>query len=385
MNSSSGPTDHRQPPGWVERPSTLRVFGLLALLAAACADNHSPAPAAGARDASPAGPHLAATSSVTATGDLREYSLPTSDSGIMGPAIDHQGRVWFGEMNHNHLTVFDPRTQRFRQAAIPDGQLGIMGVAVGPDDTVWYAEAYANYVGHYFPATGRFETFPLPTISAPDPRDPSKHQALPSAPNEVAIDAHGAVWFTEMNADAIGRLDPHSGKIHHYPLAAGKSAPGLTPFGIALGPQGLVWFTEFTTERIGRLDPATGRVRYFTDPAVTVPLMKVAVDPGGAVWATSSASGFLVRLVPDTGATTPYRFASASAVDGLAITPTGQVWITIGAENIVARLDVAAGRFLSYAVPTVGGWPFGVVAAADNTVWFSEARRDKIGMLRPGR
>jgi len=41
-----------------------------------------------------------------ATGNFHEYPLPQSDSQMMRPAIDHHGRIWFGEMGRNNLAVF---------------------------------------------------------------------------------------------------------------------------------------------------------------------------------------------------------------------------------------------------------------------------------------
>src|SRR5438477_2938856 len=96
---------------------------------------------------------------LTATGTFREFPLPQSDSEVMRPAIDHQGRVWFGAMGQNALVVFDTRTRTFKYLTPPRGRHGIMGVQVAPDDTIWFAEQYANYIGHYFPGAGRYQIY----------------------------------------------------------------------------------------------------------------------------------------------------------------------------------------------------------------------------------
>ena len=41
---------------------------------------------------------LAAPTVITATGRFREYPLPQPNSQLMRPVVDHQGRIWFGEM-----------------------------------------------------------------------------------------------------------------------------------------------------------------------------------------------------------------------------------------------------------------------------------------------
>src|SRR5438876_5603452 len=236
----------------MKRLTYLPILLLFTLFIAACGDSFTPT------STSTVGPinsptvlsQTKTTPSIMGSGTFQEYSLPQSNSGLMRPAIDHAGRVWFGEMGRNLLAVFDPHTQKFQQITPPHGRSGIMGVVVASNDTIWFAEQYANYIGHYFPATGQFQTYPLPTLTIPDPADSGKTLTLPSAPNDLALDKHGNAWFTELNADALGRLDTHSGLIRQYPLSAKKSAQTLNPYGIAIDPQGYVWFTEASHQHV---------------------------------------------------------------------------------------------------------------------------------------
>jgi len=326
------------------------------------------------------------TPAIKAIGNFREYALPQMNSGMMRPAIDHEGQIWFGEMGHNYLAVFDPRTQAFRQMTPPSGRSGIMGLVVAPDDTIWFAEQYANYVGHYYPASGKYQTYSLPTLTIPDPNNAGKTISLPSAPNDLALDAHGNVWFTELNADALGKLDTHTGQVQQYSLSARKSVQTLDPYGIAVDSQGIVWFTEASNNHIGRLDPTTGSIRYFTMPglAAKITLMEIASDTHDTLWTTSFASGLLLSFDPYSGTFTPYYApSSAGGLYGLAVTPTGEVWVTVTEENTIARLDVPGHHFVYYQIPTKGSLPFGVVMGTNETLWFTEAGSDKVGMLRP--
>lgn len=327
----------------------------------------------------------ATASSLRATGAFREYPFPHSNSQIMRLAVDHEGRLWMGEMGRNALAVFDPRTQAFQEITPPHGRYGIMGIQVATDNTIWFAEQYANYIGHYFPATGQFQLYPLPTITIPDPSNPGKTLTLPSAPNDLALDSHGDVWFAEINIDRLGRLDPRTGRMQQYVLAGTQAAQQLVSYGVTVDPQGMVWFTEMGVERIGRLDPATGRIQYFPLPGVHVPLMEIASDAHGDIWVTSFNSGLLLQLHPRSGAVTSY-YASLSGGDpgglyGLAVASSGDVWMTILAENALVRLDAATHRFSYYPVPTEDSQPLALAMAPDQTFWFTES--DKIGLLRP--
>ncbi len=369
----------------IKRPLCLSLIPLVLFLTA-CAASTLP-PTSKATISTPTTNSTANTTPATqAIGSFREYPLPKAGSGLMRPAVDREGRLWFGEMGHNFLTVFDPRTQTFEQMVPPHGEAGVMGVVVATDDTIWFAEQYADYIGHYFPAKKQFQVYTLPTLKVPDPGTPDNTLTLPSAPNDLALDAHGNVWFTELNADALGMLNTTTGIVRQYPLSVKKSVQVLNPYGVAVDPEGMIWFTESTTDSIGRLDPSGGTIRFYTLPGPVHPLMEVASDTHGIIWATSFSAGLLVRLDPHTGIFTQYYApapGNAGGLYGLLVTPDDEVWITNPAANVIAQLDVASNRFMYYDIPTQSSLPLGLVMDTDHILWFTEAGSDKIGMLRP--
>jgi virginiamycin B lyase len=327
------------------------------------------------------------TPTVKAIGTFRAYALPQTQSGIMRPALDHEGRIWFGEMGHNSLAVFDPHARLIQQIVPPHGADGIMGIAVAPDDSIWFAEQYANYIGHYFPSTQQFKLYMLPTITTSDPSDQHKILTLPLAPTDIALDAHGNVWFTETNADSLGMLDVQTGLFKHYPLTPHKSVQNLDPYGITIDPTGNIWFTESALSLIGRLDPKTGTIRTFTTHNASALLMEVASDSHGNIWATSFSSGLLVKFAPSTATFTyyytPYTGSTPGGLYGLTITSQDEIWLTVTSENTIARLDPATDHFIYYPIPTPGSSPFGLVVDAHHTVWFTAAGNDEIGELQP--
>ncbi|HEY6284920.1 MAG TPA: hypothetical protein VIX20_04615 [Ktedonobacteraceae bacterium] len=368
----------------MKRFTYLPILLLFTLLIAACGDSFtSTTSTIGPIDSPTVQSQPKTTPSIMASGTFQEYALPLSKSGLMRPAIDHAGRIWFGEMGHNFLASFDPHSQKFQQITPPYGRSGIMGVIVASDDTIWFVEQYANYIGHYFPATGQFKTYPLPTLTVPDPGLAGKTLTLPSAPNDLALDNQGNVWFTELNANALGRLNIQSGQTQQYLLAATKTTQALNPYGITIDPQGNVWFTEASMSRIGRLDPKTDQISYFSMQGSSTPLMEITADARGIIWATSFSSGLLLSFNPKTVTFTPYYAPSSGGLYGITITPGGQVWVTITAANAIANLDITANRFIEYAIPSSGSLPLGVVMGANNTLWFTEAGSNKIGMLKP--
>jgi virginiamycin B lyase len=376
---------HRRPAPQVKQQRCWFLLGMIVLLCMISLVALMQASSIGSRQTPVRQRQFAPIPAPAAAGTFREYPFPRPDNEVMRPAIDHQGRLWFGAMGQNALVVFDPRTRTFQYLTPPHGHHGIMGVLVAPDDTIWFAEQAANYLGHYDPATRHYQLYPLPWLTVPDPGQPKQIQLLPSAPNELALDGHGDIWFTEFNADRLGRLDPRTGHIRHYALSAQASVQTLYPYGVTIDRQGMVWFSEAGTNQLGRLDPSTGAHRVFTTPDPHTLLMEVTSDAQGAIWVTSFTPGLLLRFRPGSGTFTSYLAPvdgrESSAFYGLLVTPLGDVWVTNLAQNVLARLDVAAQRFLSYHIPKPGSQPLGLAMDGSHALWFTGV--NAVGVLHP--
>ncbi|HXR66489.1 MAG TPA: hypothetical protein VN729_11220 [Ktedonobacteraceae bacterium] len=375
---------------FTHRSSTLRVkyalLLLLMLLLTACGDAYAVPSDRGPID-SPTTQNQVHTPSLATTGTFQEFALPQNHSGLMHPAIDAQGRTWFGEMSRNYLGSFDPQSRTFWQSTPPNGKSGIMGIVAAPDDTIWFAEQYADYIGHFLPQSGRYHIYPLPTITTPDPTHPNQTLSMPSAPNDLALDQHGTLWFTELNANALGSLNTATGAIRQYPLTSAKNAPALNPYGITVDSHGTIWFSEASSSRLGKLDPTSGKISYFSPVGITSPLMELASDTRGRIWATTFATSLLLQFDPANSHFTTYSAPGANSgsgsLYGLLIASNGDVWVAITAENSLARFDVQKQHFLSYIIPTPNSLPIGLVEDHHHAIWFTESGSDKIGMLQP--
>lgn len=365
------------------------VWTLLILTCAlvACGDAYTPPSDLGGPIASSTAQARVTTPVQLMQGKFQEFALPQVRSGLMRPAIDKNGYIWFGEMSRNYLGAFDPQSKQFWQQTPPGGKSGIMGIVVAPDDTIWFAEQYADYIGSFTPKTSKYHVYPLPTISVPDPSHPGQTQHLPSAPNDLALDQHGILWFTELNASAIGALNTATGAIRQYPLGREKNGGSFNPYGITVDPQGVVWFSEASTNRLGRLDPVSGQVRYFTSSSVDSPLMELASDTRGHIWATVFARGLLFQFDPASSTFTAYSSpgvtSDSGSLYGLLVAGNGDIWVAATAQNLVARLAVQEKRFYAYSIPTANSLPMGLVEDAHHAIWFTEAGSDKIGVLQP--
>ncbi|MBU6152184.1 MAG: hypothetical protein KGR25_12085, partial [Chloroflexi bacterium] len=107
------------------------------------------------------------------------------------------------------------------------------GIAAGPDGAMWFTQMQGNGIGR-IAVDGRVAQFPIPTPS--------------SNPFDIAAGPDGAMWFTEWAGNKIGRITM-DGTITEITVPT----PAAGPWGIATGPDGAMWFTEWTGNRIGRI------------------------------------------------------------------------------------------------------------------------------------
>jgi virginiamycin B lyase len=89
--------------------------------------------------------------SITQTGQITRYAIPTPGSGPMMAAEDAAGNVWFAEFAASKIGRL--RADRtFSEYPTPTPRSEPMGIAVDFNDgSVWFAETRPNKVGHLVP------------------------------------------------------------------------------------------------------------------------------------------------------------------------------------------------------------------------------------------
>jgi streptogramin lyase len=230
---------------------------------------------------------------------------------------------------------------------------------------------------------------------------------LPTAgaqPSGITCAYDGSIWFTETNANKLGRIGT-SGVLTEYaipsPNAFTPAAFLFTPpFGgatqITASPDGYVWFIEPNNGKIGRISQSGGPIAEFTVPVYAF-LPDAITTVAGTVWfGGSEASGGVVGQISSTGAITIKSYLSGT-VTSIAGGPDGNVWIMFSgtgtyspywlADETTAESDYPY-NFTEYPFPqgSYSYWPIipgapvtitSMTVGPDNNFWFTDAN-DKI-------
>lgn len=308
--------------------------------------------------------------------------------------------------------------------AVPTPDSRPAGIAAGPGG-LWFTEEHtnANKIGRFTPGAGFAEFGGLSAAPPPSGSDPPE-----TGPAEIVLGPDGNLWFTEIGAAKLGRMNTNGTLLAECSLSSGSK-----PDGIAVGPDNRIWFTLSSSShnRVARIDPfaadpcgtysqfpsssgtlnqpgdisagppGTDRL-WFTEAggnrisSITTSgsisqgttLPTPASEPSGitassaAVWATLSGASQVVRIDPNSGAVTNF-VSTGAGPSAIATGPDGALWFTETGANKIGRLTASTNPALTneFSVPTPNSQPGGITLGPDNALWFTEFAANKIGRI----
>jgi len=289
-----------------------------------------------------------------AGGLFRQQTTPVSQtsnerSGPHSLQVAPDGSVWMTLAAGNQLARFDPLDETFAVHAV---EAGIYPHTLRFDarGRFWYTMAASNHVGFFDPATGEQRHVRLPA------RTWTQALVLRILPFTMWLDR---------------RFDLRG--------AGGEGGNGFTmpvPYGIDIAPDGGVWFSQLNEDRIGRIDPDTLAVT-LTETPFPAP-RRLRFDSEGVLWVPSFSAGLLASFDPATGLFRTWELPIAP-IEGAAPYAlnvdrrTDQVWICGTNSDTLIRFDPARERFTVYPLPTRVTYTRDIDFDAQGRVWTSNS------------
>jgi streptogramin lyase len=235
------------------------------------------------------------------------------------------GSVWVTLCLGNKIARFDPQSEQW---TIMEQEEGLYPHTLRFDAAgrIWYTLAISNHIGMIDPATGTQRTKRLPARSW---GQAAAVRLLPMV-----------LW--------VGRyLDVSDA------ASSGEGVDLPVPYGIDVAPDGGIWFSQLNVERIGRIDPATWAIDLVDTPFPGP--RRLRFDSKGNLWIPGFSAGLIARYslaenefttwtLPTHGMETPY----ALNVDRR----TDTVWICGTNSDTLISFEPASERFTIYPLPT---------------------------------
>jgi virginiamycin B lyase len=249
---------------------------------------------------------------ISESGTVVEYPIPTSNSLPIGLAVGPDGGVWFVESQASKVAVFLRGT--FTEYPTLTAKSTPEAIVQGPDRNMWFTEETGNRIGR-ISTNGTLTEFIIPTAN--------------SKPVGITVGSDANLWFVESGASKIGRITT-AGVITEF-----ASGPGLY---ITTASDGNLWYTDSVDSRIGRMTTA-GVVTTYTLPAGSRP-WGITKGPDGNPWWVNQESNTIQSI--DVGSRKVNQaFAVPTSMSGLrqpAEGPDGNVWFTEGGSAKIGVL-----------------------------------------------
>lgn len=241
---------------------------------------------------------------------IRDWTVPWSQTRPRDPYPDAHGRVWFVGQAGNYVAYLDTASGTFRRYEIGEGTFP-HDLVVAPDGQVWCTGNRNGTIVRLDPGSGKLTTYRMPDSTVRDP-------------HTMIFDHAGNAWFTAQGAGVVGRLVPGTGEIRLWRL--GRSS---RPYGIVVDASGRPWFDEFGTNRIGTIDPKTLALREYTLPNDRARPRRIALAGDGGIWYGDYTRGYLGRLDAATGKVEEWALPSGAASMPYAMTSDGRdrIWL----------------------------------------------------------
>lgn len=212
-----------------------------------------------------------------------------------------------------------------------------------------------------------------------------------SQPYDLVVQ-DGAVWFTMLAANKIGKLDIASGNVTPYNIPTADSHPTGITFG-----GGYIWFVERTGDKLGQLDRASGAITEYYDWVYDFDTDKNLVDMKGAqledvvyvegnVWFTGPTLRFGGADLYNVGANKWVAAPKAGSVPmHLATDTLGNVWVTFSGLNFIGRsaLNTLA-LWDEFKLPVGTGGPVGLYVREANgfrELWYTRPEANSVGRV----
>ncbi len=298
--------------------------------------------------------------SMSALQTTQSYTIPTAYS-VTARMVVKDDSIWFVESNTNKIGSFTGGT--FREFDIPTTRSNPSDIAVGANGMLWYTQQDANQIGRFDPATVVFKEYDIPTVE--------------SLPSRITTDDQGNLWFTEHYGNRVARFEVASETFTEFPIPT----PSSRPSGIAVDSIGQVWFLETQGNKLGLLTPAEGTITEFDLPVDLAAPIDLVIDQAGVIWFGGRRNGKLIFYEPTGGTFGIHDIPGGGAIAGITVHKTGRVLFALENLGKIGIFDPSTGKFKIIKAVLEESKPYDIETDDEGNIWFADMLKNALCKL----
>jgi streptogramin lyase len=278
---------------------------------------------------------------------ITEYDLPRPTAEPHDVIVDSKGTAWYSNFGEQTFGKLDPKSGKVTEFPVPEEKkgwpTGMLALHADKFDNIWIGMMYQGAMAKFDPKTDKFQIFNLPPEMNKDMAQvnmvraesehvdgkvwsqnngfaaihrldvasgnietiaPFKNAGVGENHNiyDIMPDSKNNLYFTDIAADYIGRVDAKTQEVKLYPMPTKPAGPrrGM------MDNQERVWFGEYRGNKIGMFDTKSETFKEWKMPTPWSAPYDVAVDKNGEAWTGSMMNDMVDRLDPKTGQVTEY-------------------------------------------------------------------------------
>jgi virginiamycin B lyase len=242
------------------------------------------------------GPNRRWLSYDTTAKEFNSFTLPKLKSGSASGntmRVRSDGTVWLCSLAANQIIRLDPKTKQFDVWDVPAGEkagksANPYGMAISGDGKVWFVENALSALGRIDPATGKFDEYPIPMKDV--------------VARKMGMDSEGNIWAGLHIPGKLMKVDYKTIKMTIFDPPTKDSGV----YSVQGDPTSkLVWFSQQQADLIGRFDPATQKFTEFPLANAEEDHRRIEIDPNHPtrIWWSGDTSGRMgyIELVNGSG------------------------------------------------------------------------------------
>ncbi|HTQ98653.1 MAG TPA: hypothetical protein VMH83_01625 [Candidatus Acidoferrum sp.] len=294
---------------------------------------------------------------VTSDTVIREYEIPQPNAVREALLLGKPKQLYVADVASNRIFKVDPASGYTSVITIPaETDVGPHSLHRGADGSLWMAPFVSSVVGHYDIASGQWKTWPMKDITG---KSTGVHDLSFGAEHTLLTDKDGYIWFSDVTNNAIGYLDPATGKseIYRAPEPPGRPGNGSMYGLVMTADREHLWFSQLRIGNVGSFNIKTRKFEQsFMLPTNAGP-RRLGISADGILYVPLYGRGQLVEYdtkaykligqydLPDT-ASAPY----ATVWDPL----RKVVWVTTTNADVLYRFDPRDKSIAALPLPRMG-------------------------------
>ena len=213
-------------------------------------------------------------------------------------------------------------------------------------------------------------------------------------PHDVVLDPDGMVWYSNFGEQAVGKMDPKTGKVIEYSIPVQKPGSPTGQLGLELDHDGNLWFGMSFQAAMAKFDRKTEQFRILKPPAEynkEMTQINMSAPQGshvdGKVWSQNNGFAVIHRYDLASGETetfAPFKNSKEGENHNIYdVIPDAHnnAYFTDFANEHIGRVDAKTGAIRLFEIPTKGSAPRRGQIDAEGRLWFGEYKGNRIGLF----